>query len=95
MSGPGDRAPKTCSSRESTQSHFAEDHGVAPIRVDVALTLPSESVEFGTLRELPAREPGDLKGASPPVVGGRQLREGPKPQSAVSALEESDEVIVP
>ena len=95
MSGPGDRAPKTCSSRESTQSHFAEDHGVAPIRVDVALTLPSESVEFGTLRELPAREPGDLKGASPPVVGGRQLREGPNPQSADRALEESDEVIVP
>jgi len=68
---------------------------VAPIRVDVALTLPSESVEFGTLRELPAREPGDLKGASPPVVGGRQLREGPNPQSADRALEESDEVIVP
>ncbi len=95
MSGPGDRAPKSCSSQESTQSHFAEDHGVAPIRVDVAPTLLPESVEFGTLRELPAREPGDLKGASPPVVGGRQLREGQQPQAADRALEESDAAIVP
>lgn len=42
MSEPGDRAPKSCSLRESTQSQFAEDHGVAPIRVEMAPTLPSE-----------------------------------------------------
>jgi RNA-directed DNA polymerase len=95
VSGPGNRAPKTCSSRESTRSQVAEDHGMVPLRVDVAPTLLPESVEFGTFRKLPAREPGDLKGASPPMVGGRQLREGPNPQSAGRALEESDEVIVP
>jgi len=63
--------------------------------VDVALTLPPESVEFGTLRELPAREPGDLEGASPPMVDGRQPWEGETPQSMEKASEESDEVIVP
>ena len=63
--------------------------------MDVAPTLPSESVEFGTLRELPAREPGDLEGASPPVVGGRQPREGDKPYAVERAFEESDEVVVP
>ena len=95
MSGPGDRAPKICSLRESTRSNVAQDHGVVPTSVDVAPTLLPESKEFGTLRELPAREPGDLRGASPPMVGGRQLREGPKPQSADRAPEESDAAIVP
>jgi group II intron reverse transcriptase/maturase len=57
--------------------------------------LPPESLEFGTLRKLPARKPGDLEGASLPMVGGRQLREGDKPQAAGKAFEESDEVIVP
>lgn len=95
MSGPGDRATKQCSSRESTPSHEAEDHGVAPNRVDVALTLPPESVELGTLRELPARKPGDLEGASSPVVGVKHPREGNKPNAAGVAFEESDAVIVP
>jgi hypothetical protein len=95
VSGPGDRAPKICSSRESTRSNDAQDHGVVPTSVDVAPTLLPESKEFGTLRELPAREPGDLKGALPPMVGGRRLREGPKPQSADRAPEESDAAIVP
>jgi group II intron reverse transcriptase/maturase len=63
--------------------------------VDVALTLPPESVEFGTLRELPAREPGDLEGASPSMVDGRQPREGDEPQSAEQGFEESDAAIVP
>jgi RNA-directed DNA polymerase len=95
VSGPGDRAPKSCSTRESTCSHATEDHGVAPTRVDVVPTLSPESKEFGTFRKLPAREPGDLEGASPPMVGGRQPREGDEPRAAEQAFEESDAVIVP
>ena len=34
MSGPGDRATKRRKLRESTRSRPAEDHGVAPTRVD-------------------------------------------------------------
>jgi RNA-directed DNA polymerase len=95
MGGPGDRAPKLCSSRESTHSQPAEDHGVAPTRVEVVPTLPPESKEFGTFRRSLARESGDLEGASPPMVCGRQLREGDKPQAAERAFEESGAGIVP
>ena len=42
-----------------------------------------------------AREPGDLGGASLLIVGGRQRREGDKPQSAQCASEKSDAVVVP
>jgi group II intron reverse transcriptase/maturase len=42
-----------------------------------------------------AREPGELEGASKPVVGFRQPWEGEKPQATGNALEKSDEVIVP
>lgn len=46
MSGPGDRAPKHLISRESTLLSHAEDHDVAPTRVDVALTFPPESQDL-------------------------------------------------
>lgn len=95
MSGPGDRASKQPWSREPTQSFHADGHGVVPTRVDVVPTLPSGSKEFGKLRKSPAREPGDLEGASPPMVDGRQLREGDEPQAAERAIEESDAGIVP
>jgi len=63
--------------------------------MDVVPSLFPGSEEFGTLRELPAREPGDLDGASLPMVGNRQPREGDEPQAAERAVEESDEAIVP
>jgi len=44
---------------------------------------------------IPAREPGDLGGASPGVVSGRQLGEGDEPQSPVHFSEKSDASIVP
>jgi len=94
VSGPGNRAPKPRSLRELTQSKLAENHGEVPTRVDVAPALPPESKEFGTFRELPAREPGDLDGASPPMVGGRQLWEGKKPEATERAVEESDAEVV-
>lgn len=94
MSGPGDRAPKRNNLRKPTLSCCADGHDVTPTRVDVASTFPSESKEFGKLRESPAREPGDLGGASPPMVvaGNRGKAE---PQSAGQAVEESDAGIVP
>ena len=95
MSGPGDRAPKPSSSREPTQSSDADGHGVTPTSVDVASTLPPGSEEFGKLRMIPAREPGDLVDASLPVVGSRQPREGDKPQAAERVGEESDAGMVP
>ena len=42
-----------------------------------------------------AREPGDLGGASPRVVSGRQPREGQEPHSVVQHSEESDAGMVP
>jgi hypothetical protein len=42
-----------------------------------------------------AREPGDLEGASLPMVGDRQPWEGDKPQATERAYEESDAGIVP
>lgn len=95
MSGPGDRAPKLTSSRESTPSWPVEDHGVAPNKVELAPTFPPGSEEFGTPEKLPAREPGDLQGAPRPMVGVGQLREGEEPQAAERALEESDAEVVP
>ncbi|XXT17062.1 group II intron reverse transcriptase/maturase [Sorangium sp. So ce429] len=57
--------------------------------------LPPGSQEFGTFRESFARKLGDLEGASPSVVGGRQPRESDKRQAAAVAFEKSDEAIVP
>jgi group II intron reverse transcriptase/maturase len=42
-----------------------------------------------------ARESGDLAGASPRVVGGRQSREGDEPQAVAHASEESRALVVP
>lgn len=41
------------------------------------------------------RKSGDLTGASPHVVGGRQRREGEQPQSGAQAREKSDASVVP
>ena len=41
------------------------------------------------------RESGDLDGASPALVAGRQPGEGHKPQSLGASVEESDAVVVP
>jgi RNA-directed DNA polymerase len=94
MSGPGDRASKSLGPREPTSSFQMEGHGVAPRSMDVASTLPPGSEEFGTFRKPPAREPGDLQGASSSMVDGRQPQEGDEPQAAERALEESDAGVV-
>jgi RNA-directed DNA polymerase len=95
VSGPGDRASKAPSSGEPTPSLRAEGQGAAPRRVDVVTALSPGSQEFGTLKESPAREPGDLGEASPPMVDGKQPREGEEPQAVGRIAEKSDEGIVP
>jgi len=81
VSGPGDGAPKHPSLREPTQSDHAEGHGGGPNNVGMDLPLSPGSWSSARLHMPQAREPGGLGGASPPLVGGRQPREGKKPQS--------------
>lgn len=96
MSGPGDSAPKVFSSGEQpTPLHQAEGHETDPNNVDLDPRFSPESESSARSQMSSAREPGDLGGASPPMVGGRQLREGQAPQSGANAAEESDEGIVP
>jgi RNA-directed DNA polymerase len=95
VSGPGDRAPKRPRTAEPTLSSTAEGQGASPTRADLDSPLCPGSWSSARSQLLPAREPGDLGGASPLVVRGRQRREGKKPQSAQCASEKSDEVMVP
>ena len=96
MSGPGDRASKRSALREPTRSSFAEGHGGGgPNNVDLDPPIPPGSKTSARSHTPHAREPGDLGGASPSVVGGRQSREGEQPQSVAHYSEESDEGMVP
>ena len=94
VSGPGDRAPKSVSLREPTL--FNDGRPRHPVRrMDVDVVLPRGPRSSARSQSHSAREPGDLEVASPLVVGGRQPREGDKPQAAAVSVEKSDEVIVP
>jgi hypothetical protein len=99
VSGPGDGAPKHPSLREPTQSDHAEGHGGGPNNVGVDLPLSPGSWSSARLHMPHAREPGDLGGCPPPVVGGGQPREGNKPDAAgapkAQPFEESDAGVVP
>jgi RNA-directed DNA polymerase len=95
VSEPGDRAPKRPISVEPPLSSSARGHGAGPKKADLDSSLHPGSWSSARLHMLPAREPGDLGGASPSVVDGRQRREGQKPQSAQYASEKSDAGMVP
>lgn len=95
MSGPGDRATKYRLLEEPTSSSPAEGHDPAPKSADLEQAFLPGSKSSARSEMSPAREPGDLEGASEPVVGFRQPREGNKPQAAGHAFEKSDEVVVP
>ena len=94
MSGPGDRASKPPDRWEPTLFPEAEGHGDSPTKVDEGMSLPPGSWSSARTHMPHAREPGDLRGASPPVVGGRRTREG-KPQCVVGTSQKSDEAVVP
>lgn len=95
MSGPGDRAPKPPSSGEPTRSLSSEGQGEDPTKVDLGRSLSPGSKSSARSNKLPARKPGDLAGASPSMLEGRQPREGEEPQAVERASEESDAVVVP
>ena len=95
MSEPGNRASKDDSSGKQTRSHAAECHGDGPKKVDLDRSLPPGSKSSARSQTSSVREPGDLDGASPSMVDGRQGREGQRPQSAAVAVEESDAGMVP
>lgn len=76
MGEPGDRASKRLCSREPTLSDHADGHVGAPNNVDLEPPVPPGSKSSARLHTTHAREPGDLAGASRPVVGSRQRREG-------------------
>jgi len=63
--------------------------------VDLDPPLPPGSKTSARSHTPRAREPGDLGGASPLVVSGRQSREGEEPHSVMQHSEESDAGMVP
>jgi len=97
MDGPGDRASKPASSGK--QAADALSRGGRPRcgsdKGGPGLHTTPGSDEFGTFRQLPAREPGDLDDASLPMMGSRQPREGDEPHAAGQVVEESDATVVP
>jgi RNA-directed DNA polymerase len=95
VSGPGNRAPKTIIPVELTPSRLAEGHGAEPKRMDVAPHSTPGSKSSARSHMIPAREPGDLDGASPRMVRDRQLKEDEESQASAATIEKSDEGIVP
>jgi len=63
--------------------------------VDLDHPLTSWSENSARSHMTPAREPGDLGEASSLMVGGKQLQEGVRPQSARQCSEKSDADVVP
>ncbi len=94
MREPGDRASKVLRLPGVHAVNVVVDHGVSPMngRGDDA---PAGVQGVRRTRKFLAQKLGDLGGASPPVVGGRQSRESDKRQAVTAASEKSDEAIVP
>jgi hypothetical protein len=95
MRGPGDRASKVAAKmRDADAVNDAEGHGVPPKNGRGGRALAGvPGVRHA--QESVARKLGDLGGASPRVVRGRQSWEGEQPQAAAVSSEKSDEAVVP
>src|SRR5262245_12532222 len=75
---------------------FVEGHGAATDNRSKAPALLPRSEKSSACPHMSSeREPGDLGGASSPVVGERHPRKGNKPQPVVQSTEESDACVVP
>ena len=111
MTGRAMEPRKRNKSEGSTRSHYGEDLGAATDQVEcvdaaterssrVGVSLPGSESSARHHRS-PAREPGDLGGCSPHVVGGSKAREGDEPQAVgvrapkPQASEESGAGMVP
>jgi group II intron reverse transcriptase/maturase len=93
MNGPGDRALKHNFSGVPTHCLAAEGHDES--QLDEGRSYTPESQSSARSQLLPAREPGDLDGASSPVVGEKRPREGDVPHAVAPPVEESDAGMVP
>jgi len=94
MSRPGNRASKSPSTGEPTQSPPVEGHGSDRKRVDAGRLLSPGSKSSACSEQPSLRESGDLEGASPRQTAsadGNAKSDNP----SVQVFEESDEVIVP
>jgi RNA-directed DNA polymerase len=94
VGGPGDRASKHPILREPTPSKGADGHGGIPNNVDVESPLPPGSKSSASPHTSHAREPGDLGGASAPMVERGHGREG-ECRNPQQSSEESDARTVP
>ena len=94
MREPGDRASKVLCLPGAHAVNVVVGHGVSPMNVR-GEDAPAGVQGVRRTRKFLAQKLGDLGGASPPVVGGRQSRESDKRQAVTAASEKSDEAIVP
>lgn len=95
MNGPGERASKRVKSEGPTQSVRAEGHVEVSESVGLyAAALPGSKTSARSHMPF-AREPGDLRDASPEERTGRQGREGQSHKPSSQAAEESDAFKVP
>lgn len=94
MSGPGDRAPKWPLMWEADAVNGAAGYST-PLENGRGVGCIHRGPRVRQAQKPFAQKLGDLGGASPPVVGGRQPGEGSEPQALVVTSEKSDAVIVP
>lgn len=94
MSGPGDRAPKWPLMWEADAVNGAAGYST-PLENGRGVRCIHRGPRVRQAQKPFAQKLGDLGGASPPVVGGRQLGEGSEPQALVVTSEKSDAVVVP
>jgi hypothetical protein len=94
MSEPGDRAPKRIWSPGAQAVNVVEGESVSP-KNGRGEDAPPGVQGIRRVQKSFDRKLGDLEGASPLVVGGRQSREGDKRHAVTVAFEKSDEAIVP
>ena len=94
MNGPGDRASKLAEPRDAETFNDVEGHG-APPKHGRGACAPAGVQGVRHVQKPDTRKLGDLEGASPLVVGGRQPWESDERRATAVASEKSDEAIVP
>ncbi len=94
MSEPGDRASKVISLLGAQAVNVVEGES-APLENGRGEGAPPGVQGIRRVQKSFDRKLGDLGGASPPVVGGRQSRESDKRHAVTVAFEKSDEAVVP
>lgn len=94
MSEPGDRASKVISSQGARLVNVWVGHGVSPEN-GRGEDAPAGVQGVRRAQKFLTQKLGDLGGASPLVVGGRQSRESEERHAVTATSEKSDEAIVP